>query len=222
MIFVDSLCSQSRRVSATRACTRATFARALARLPLPFSLRLRAFCALRSFRSARRRNRGFATLRPSDRTAKWVSPRSMPASRPAPGNGSSPVSTTKLAKYRPAASMITVTLDGRLPAVLTGLEPGRRHLRPRALPGDRREVIPELHLAIIFVSPLDTGAYALAGTACPSCSRLWSSPGPPGAPRSASCASTSNSRTRPPDRRRGPSARTTGLKAGALADILVA
>jgi hypothetical protein len=78
----------------------------------PFSLRDRAFWALRSLRSARRRKLGFATLLPSDRTAKWVSPKSMPTSRPASGSGSSAVCTTKLAKYRPAASMITVTLDG--------------------------------------------------------------------------------------------------------------
>jgi hypothetical protein len=36
----------------------------------------------------------------------------MPASAPTSGSGSPCVSTTKLAKYRPAASMITVTLDG--------------------------------------------------------------------------------------------------------------
>ena len=60
-------------------------------------------------------------------------PRSMPTSRPAPGSGSSPVSTTKLAKYRPAASMITVTLDGsdgRSRDQRTGTSPifGRRSL----------------------------------------------------------------------------------------------
>ena len=112
MMRVDSLCSQSRRVSATRAWTRATLTRALSRLLLPLALRVRAFCALRSLRSARRRNLGLATFRPSDRTAKCVSPRSIPASESDAGSGSSPASTTKLAKYRPAASMITVTLDG--------------------------------------------------------------------------------------------------------------
>jgi hypothetical protein len=39
---------------------------------------------------------------------------------------------------------------------------------------------------------------------------------------SRSRASTSSSKTRPPDPGRVPSALTTGLKAGALADILVA
>jgi len=81
-------------------------------LLLPFAVRLRACCALRSLRSARRRNLGLLTFRPSDRTAKWVSPRSIPVSVPASGSGSAAACTTKLAKYRPAASMITVTDDG--------------------------------------------------------------------------------------------------------------
>lgn len=45
-------------------------------------------------------------------TAKWVSPISMPTSEVASGNDSSGVCTTKEAKYRPAASLITVTDDG--------------------------------------------------------------------------------------------------------------
>ena len=48
----------------------------------------RACCALRSFCSARRRNLGLATFRPSDRTAKCVRPRSIPISVPASGSGS--------------------------------------------------------------------------------------------------------------------------------------
>jgi hypothetical protein len=36
----------------------------------------------------------------------------MPITASVPGNGRGSVSTTKLAKYRPAASLITVTLDG--------------------------------------------------------------------------------------------------------------
>jgi len=111
MIRVDSLCSQSRRESATFACTRAILTRALS-LFLPCLFRLRAFCAARSLRSARRRNFGLAIFRPFDRTAKWVSPRSIPVSAATSSNGSGLVSTTKLAKYRPAASLITVTLDG--------------------------------------------------------------------------------------------------------------
>jgi len=116
LVFADDaggfLCSQSRRASATRACTLATLTRALPRLLLPGALRLRAFCAVRSLRSARRRNLGLATFRPSDSTAKCASPKSIPASTPDSGSGSPAACTTKLAKYRPAASMITVTLDG--------------------------------------------------------------------------------------------------------------
>ncbi len=48
------------------------------------------------------------------------------------------------------------------------------------------------------------------------------SPARPAQRPSQSWASTSSSRTRPPDPGRGQSALTTGLKAGALADILVA
>ena len=92
------MCSQSRRASATRACTLAALIRALSRLLLPGALRLSAFCAVRSLRSARRRNLGLAIFRPSDRTAKWVSPRSIPASVPEGGSGPQPAWTTKLAK----------------------------------------------------------------------------------------------------------------------------
>jgi hypothetical protein len=64
------------------------------------------------FFSARRRNFGAAIFRPSDKTAKCDSPRSMPTVEPAEGRAAAVVSMTKLAKYRPAESMITVTLDG--------------------------------------------------------------------------------------------------------------
>ncbi len=51
-------------------------------------------------------------FRPSEVTAKCVNPRSIPTSAATSGSGSSAVSTTNDAKYRPAASRITVTLDG--------------------------------------------------------------------------------------------------------------
>src|SRR5207247_1449910 len=103
----------SRRASATLAWARAALTRALSRFLLPFSLRDRFRCVRLSFFSARRRNCGEAIFVPSDRTAKWVSPRSMPTAGPVAGRERGPASTTKLAKYRPAASLITVTLDGR-------------------------------------------------------------------------------------------------------------
>nr|WP_240948299.1 hypothetical protein [Planosporangium mesophilum] len=111
MIAVDSLCCQSRRVSATFACARATLTTAFLRLFDPFALRDRSCCNLRSLRAARRRNFGAATFVPSDRTAKCVSPRSMPTSESECGSCSSVVATTNDAKYRPAASLMIVTDD---------------------------------------------------------------------------------------------------------------
>src|SRR5690606_33946396 len=71
-----------------------------------------ACCALRNRRSARRRNRGLSIFRPSDSTAKCDRPRSIPTSPVVSGNDSAAASTTNEAKYRPAASLITVTLEG--------------------------------------------------------------------------------------------------------------
>src|SRR5579859_718113 len=112
MIAVDSLCCQSRRVSATRACARATLTTAFLRLFEPLALRATACCSRRSLRAAWRRNFGAATFVPSDSTAKWVSPRSMPTCASTSGNGAGAACTTNEAKYRPAASRITVTDDG--------------------------------------------------------------------------------------------------------------
>ncbi|MDH6579798.1 hypothetical protein P3T29_005486 [Kitasatospora sp. MAP5-34] len=65
-----------------------------------------------SFFSARRRNLGESIFRPSDRTAKRVSPGSMPTAASVGGSRSGAVSTTNDAKYLPAASLTTVTVDG--------------------------------------------------------------------------------------------------------------
>ncbi|OHV31490.1 hypothetical protein CC117_26195 [Parafrankia colletiae] len=75
------------------------------------------------------------TFVPSERTAKCVSPRSMPTSDSTGGNTSSVVSTTNDAKYRPAASRTTVTDDGaagRSRDQRTATSPifGRRSFRP--------------------------------------------------------------------------------------------
>lgn len=106
---MESLCSQSRRRSATRACWRATLARALARLLLPLALRLRVFCIFLSFFSARRRKRGESTLVPSASTAKWPRPRSIPVSVSSSGRNCGSVSTTNDAQYLLAAFLVTVT-----------------------------------------------------------------------------------------------------------------
>src|SRR5207244_8784429 len=78
MIAVESLCCQSRRVSATLACALATLTTAFFRLFDLLALRHRALCNRLSLRAARRRNFGAATFVPSESTAKWVNPRSMP------------------------------------------------------------------------------------------------------------------------------------------------
>ncbi|WFE59776.1 hypothetical protein [Micromonospora sp. WMMD712] len=79
----------------------------------PFCLRDSACCRRLSLRAARRRNFGAATFVPSDRTAKWVSPKSIPTSESRSGSASSSaLVTTNEAKYRPAASRMIATLDG--------------------------------------------------------------------------------------------------------------
>ena len=137
MIAVEVLWWKSRRLSATFAWARATLTRALSLLLLPSALRDRDFCNRRSFRSARRRNPGDLTTVPSDKTANEVRPRSIPTSAPVSGAGNraasaaGPVCTTNEAKYRPAASLMTVTLagaEGRSRDQRTGTSPifGRR------------------------------------------------------------------------------------------------
>src|SRR5689334_3460893 len=113
MIAVDSLCCQSRRLSATFACARATFTTAFLRRFEPLVLRDRACCSRVSLRAACRRNFGAVTFVPSDRTAKCVKPRSIPTSDSEDGSVSScSDATTNEAKYRPAASFTMVTEDG--------------------------------------------------------------------------------------------------------------
>ncbi len=99
-------------MSATRACALATFTTAFLRLAEPFCLRDKSCCNRLSLRAARRRNFGAATFRALDSTAKWVRPRSIPTSESVSGSGSSVACTTNDAKYRPAASLTIVTLDG--------------------------------------------------------------------------------------------------------------
>lgn len=66
---------------------------------------------LRRF-SARRRKFGALTFVPSERTAKYVRPRSIPAVAPVTAGMAGSVSTRNEAKNLPAASIVTVTLDG--------------------------------------------------------------------------------------------------------------
>ncbi len=57
-------------------------------------------------------NFGDSMTFPSESTANVVSPRSIPTSASHSGSGSSAVSTTNDAKYRPAVSLMIDTLDG--------------------------------------------------------------------------------------------------------------
>src|SRR4051812_31242577 len=91
---------------------RATLALALARFLEPFCFLDRAFWARRIFVSALRMNRGELIFVPSERTAKCVSPRSIPTVASVSARGCRSVFTTKQAKYLPAGSFTTVTLDG--------------------------------------------------------------------------------------------------------------
>ena len=101
MMRVESLCSQSRRVSATRACTRATLIRALARLLLPWPCGTgpAAPCGACAQRGA-----GTSGWRPS---ARRTGPRSGSARgrsrprRPPRAAGPGPACDDELAKYRP-------------------------------------------------------------------------------------------------------------------------
>ena len=67
-------------------------------VPAAFLLARQVSCLRLSFFSARRKNRGEAIFRPSDSTAKWVRPRSMPTAGPASGSMPGSVSITNDAK----------------------------------------------------------------------------------------------------------------------------
>jgi hypothetical protein len=82
--------------------------RALARFFDPLALRDSSRPRRLSFFSARRRKRGLLIFVPSDRTAKADKPRSIPVSVSSSGRVSGSVSTTKLRKYRPQLSLVTV------------------------------------------------------------------------------------------------------------------
>lgn len=149
--WVESWWWNSRRASATRACARATFSRALSRLREPFTLWERARCAFSRRFSARRRKRGLSTFVPSEWTAKWPRPRSMPSSGVVSGiTSDGPVSTTKEAKYRPALSLTTVTVDGVEGSV-------RDHFTLRSPIFGRRSFCPKV---------MDQWAFAVNRTAC--------------------------------------------------------
>ena len=121
----------------------------------PFCRRASSFCAFASLACAFRAIRGASTFVPSNRTAKCVSPRSMPTSCDVGGSGASGASTTNEAWYRPAASTVTVTLDGsdassRDQRTGTSPIPGSRN-RPAEVTRGRGQAVgvPELHTSTV-------------------------------------------------------------------------
>ena len=150
-IVVDSLCSQSRRVSADPGVA----ARDLAAGALPVARALLAAgelpLAARSFAAALRAMRGRRPSGPSDSTAKCVRPRSIPTSRRPAGAAASGASTTNEAWYRPAASTVTVTETPRTAASRdqrTGTSPipGSRS-RPAAVTRNRAALVNRIDCA---------------------------------------------------------------------------
>src|SRR5574340_573762 len=107
---VESLCRKSLRASATLACSRATFRFALERRAEPFCFFASRFCSLASLASCFRNVFGEAIFSPLERIAKWVRPRSMPTLPAATGFSETASSQSIETKYRPAASLDTVTV----------------------------------------------------------------------------------------------------------------
>lgn len=125
---VVSLCRKSRRRSAIRAWTLATFRRALFRLAEPFSLRDSSRWAFARRARSRRSCRGLVIFSPVDRVAREVMPASIPTAAVVAGAGVMVSSQSRETNQRPAASWDTVTVDG---AAFSGS--GRDHTMFRGL-----------------------------------------------------------------------------------------
>src|SRR5699024_3568817 len=113
---VDSLCRKSFLRSVMRACTRATFLRALARFALPFCLRDSPRWALANLARSLRSCSGLATFWPVDRLTSEVIPASTPTTRSV-GAWWVMVSWHRIDTcQRPALSRETVTVEGTAPS----------------------------------------------------------------------------------------------------------
>ena len=110
---VDSLSRKSLRTAFSLAFSLATFSRAASRRWLPFCLRESTRCARRILRSSRLYS-GLRTASPVLRKANVLMPRSTPMAAFRNGVATVATSTTKLAKYRPATSLMMVTEVGSL------------------------------------------------------------------------------------------------------------
>ena len=114
MIVVDSLWCQSRRGSATRACARGDLHDGLGPVLIPLCLRDSSCCNRLSFVSPGAGTSALTIFVPSDRTAKCGQPQvdTDLGSRPAAEDRLARCSRRTEAKYRPGASLMTVTETG--------------------------------------------------------------------------------------------------------------
>src|SRR5699024_9201919 len=113
---VDSLWRKSFLRSVMRACTRATFLRALARFALPFCLRASPRRALANLARSLRSCSGLTTFWPVDRLTSEVIPASTPTTRSV-GAWWVMVSWHRIdTNQRPALSRETVTVEGTAPS----------------------------------------------------------------------------------------------------------
>ncbi|BEN28721.1 Uncharacterised protein [Serratia marcescens] len=108
----DNLCRLSRRQSAIFACNRATFWRALVRFFEPSCFLLNRRCSNASRLAFLAVLRGLSALNPLSVTNRRVRPTSIPTIDDVTGNGSGWTSHRQLTKYRPAESLLTVTVEG--------------------------------------------------------------------------------------------------------------
>ena len=109
---VESLCRKSLRVSATLACSLATLRLAFLRFAEHFCFFASRRCNVASLASFLRNVLGAAIFSPVENMAKWVSPKSMPICAATSDFGITVSSQSSEAKYRPDASLDTVTVVG--------------------------------------------------------------------------------------------------------------
>lgn len=108
----DNLCRLSIRQSTILAWRRATFKRALARFFEPFCFLLNLRCNTANRFAYLALCRGLPVLKPVSVTNKSFKPISMPTVETVIGSDTGSNSQRQDTKYRPAASLVIVTVDG--------------------------------------------------------------------------------------------------------------
>ena len=112
MSLRDSLCKLFRRQSAIFAWSRATFKRALARFFEPFCFLFNRRCSRANRFAYLTVWRGLPCLNPVSVMKRSLKPKSMPTVEVVIGSDTGSNSQRLDTKYRPAASLDTVTVDG--------------------------------------------------------------------------------------------------------------